>query len=101
MNRHFRLALFGAGMYALYWAYCLYLSLFQSDARTQIVLAYVSFPTSFVLVTAGDSFLDMLGPYGDPIRRTAEWSLLLIAGLFQYFWLVYLLSLFFPIKQKF
>jgi hypothetical protein len=89
-----------SAIYAIYWGYCLYLSALPNPAQSQVLLAYVSFPTSFALLAISDFISDWFGPYGSPARLVLEWGLLLIAGAFQYFCLGYVIGIVFPMKER-
>lgn len=65
----------------------------RNDAEPQLVLAYVGFPTSWLVFTVFDPMLEWLGPIGSIGRRIAEWTLLGGAGILQY-WLIGALAAF-------
>lgn len=71
--------------------YCFYPVLQDDDHRGQLLAAYLTLPTSALVLSFSNSMLDVVGPFGTPLRRIAEWCLLMVCGL-QYFFLGLLIS---------
>ena len=59
----------------------------RDDAEPQLVLAFFGFPVSWIFFSIFDPLLEWLGPFGYINRRIAEWSLLGVAGVLQY-WVI-------------
>ena len=75
----------GALLFMAYWSYALIRSLAKDDAGGQALVAYISYPTSALVLPNLFWGLDLLGPFGAPARRIGEWALLALSGGLQYF----------------
>ena len=80
-----RTGLIGACIFLLYYLYSLYGWTFSGRDGAQVALAFISFPSSAVLIKIFDPLLELLGPYGSAARRVGEWVYLGVSGTTQYF----------------
>lgn len=80
-----RIGLTGACVFLLYYLYSLYGWAFDDRQNAQVTLAFISFPSSAVLIKIFDPLLELLGPYGSAARRVGEWVYLGVSGTTQYF----------------
>lgn len=71
-------------LYFLYFGYCLFPAIITENHKSQIAVAFVSFPTSWLFISIFEPLLNWLGPLGSTARRVGEWSILGIAGVIQY-----------------
>ncbi|MEB0134767.1 hypothetical protein QN362_05425 [Actimicrobium sp. CCC2.4] len=59
----------------------------RNDSEPQLVLAFFGFPLTWLFYLIFHPFLEWVGPFGAVSRRIAEWLLLGMAGVIQY-WLI-------------